>query len=261
MWRVGDRLLNGPGLAGRRTVAGRCGPTLAGMVRVIAHRGASAAAPENTIEAFRLARELGADWVELDARRTADGVVVVHHDDHLADGRSIVELARAELPAHVCDLTDALDACAGMSVNIEIKNWPDDRDFDDTFAVAGFVVAEAGRRGSHGEVLVSCFHRPTLDRVRELDPAVPTAFLHHHEPRSWDELAADVAGAGHVALHPWDGVVDVELVAAAKEHGLDVNVWTVDDPDRMAELVALGVDGLCTNVPDVARRVVGPVGG
>jgi len=56
------------------------------MVKVIAHRGASAAAPENTIEAFLLARELGADWVELDARRTADDRIVVHHDAELADG-------------------------------------------------------------------------------------------------------------------------------------------------------------------------------
>src|SRR3954465_13219995 len=99
------------------------------MVKVIAHRGASAAAPENTVEAFRLARELGADMVELDARRTADGQVIVHHDAHLADGRAIVELSRSELPTHVCDLADALDACEGMQVNIEIKNWPDDPDF------------------------------------------------------------------------------------------------------------------------------------
>lgn len=229
------------------------------MVRVIAHRGASAAAPENTIEAFHLAKDLGADWVELDARRTADGAVVVNHDAHLADGRAIVVLGRAELPDHVCDLTAALDACAGMSVNIEVKNWPGDPDFDPTDAVADFVVAEVRRRRSHAEVLVSCFHQPTVDRVHELDPAIPTAYLHHLDERSWDQLATDVAAAGHVALHPWDGVVDQALVAAAKDHGLEVNVWTVDDADRMAALVALGVDGLCTNVPDVARAVVGPL--
>ncbi|QXC60971.1 glycerophosphodiester phosphodiesterase [Aquihabitans sp. G128] len=226
------------------------------MVRVIAHRGASKAAHENTIEAFHLAKELGADWVELDARRTRDGAVVVHHDAQLPDGRDIVALDRADLPASVCDLTAALDACAGMSVNIEIKNWPDDVDFDSTFAVADFVVAEVGRRGSHAEVLVSCFHRATLDHVHAGDAAIPTAFLHHYEDRSWDEVAADVAAAGHVALHPWDGVVDQDLVGAAQAHGLEVNVWTVDDPERMAALIALGVDGLCTNVPDVARSVV-----
>lgn len=226
------------------------------MVRVIAHRGASASAPENTIEAFHLARDLGADWVELDARRTADAEVIVHHDAHLGDGRAIVGLHRSELPDHVCHLTAALDACAAMSVNIEIKNWPDDPDFDATETVADHVVAEVARRRSQSDVVVSCFHRPTIDRVRQLDPAIATAFLHHRVDRSWDQLAAEVAAAGHTALHPWDGVVDATLVTAAREHGLEVNVWTVDDPDRMAELVALGVDGICTNVPDVARTVV-----
>ena len=231
-------------------------PYASAMVRVIAHRGASAAAPENTIEAFHLARDLGADWVELDARRTADGAVIVHHDAHLADGRAIVDLRRSELPGHICDLTAALDACTAMSVNIEIKNWPEDPDFDASEAVASFVVAEVGRRRSQSGVLVSCFHQPTIDRVHELDPTIATAFLHHRVDRSWDRLAADVAAAGHSALHPWNGVVDAVLMTAAREHGLEVNVWTVDDPERMAELVTLGVDGLCTNVPDVARTVV-----
>jgi glycerophosphoryl diester phosphodiesterase len=215
------------------------------MVRVIAHRGASAAAPENTIEAFRLARELGADWVELDARRTADGAVIVHHDAHLPDGRAIVELARADLPASVCDLADALDACEGMSINIEIKNWPTDPDFDASEQVAEQVVALVRERSLHDRVLVSCFH-----------PSLRTAFLHVLIDRSWDDLAAAVAAAGHVALHPWDGLVDEALVAAATAHGLEVNVWTVDDPVRMAQLVELGVHGLCTNVPDVARGVL-----
>ncbi|CAN5755184.1 glycerophosphodiester phosphodiesterase family protein [soil metagenome] len=235
---------------------GRAGAYAAAMVRVIAHRGASAAAPGNTIAAFHLARTLGADWVELDARRTFDGRVVVHHDQHLADGRAVVDLQRHELPDHVCGLSDALDACAPMSVNIEIKNWPDDVDFDPSESVAELVVAEVARRAAHDSVLVSCFHRPTLDRVRVLDDRLPTAFLHHVVDGGWDELAAGLAADGHVALHPWDGVVDASLVAAATAHGLGVNVWTVDDPVRMAALVELGVGGLCTNVPDVARRVV-----
>ena len=229
------------------------------MVRVIAHRGASAAAPENTIEAFRLARRLGADWVELDARRTADGQVIVHHDATLEDGRTICELRRVELPGHVCDLTDALDACEGMSINIEVKNWPDDPDFDPGESVARQVVELVGRRGLRDRVLISCFHYPTIELVRELDPAIPTAFLHIVVDQTWDELAERVAAAGHVALHPWDHIVDQALVDAAKAHGLEVNVWTVDDPERMAQLVAFGVDGLCTNVPDVAREVVGPL--
>ena len=230
------------------------------MVRVIAHRGASAAAPENTIEAFRLARELGADMVELDARRTADGQVVVHHDATLPDGRTIVELARAELPASVPDLRDALAACEDLDVNIEIKNWPADPDFDPDEQVARDVVALVDELGMGHRVLVSCFHYPTLAVVHELAPALPTAFLHLLADRSWDDLADQVAGDGHVALHPWDGIVDQALVDAARAHGLAVNVWTVDDPERMEQLVALGVTGLCTNVPDVARALLDDLG-
>jgi glycerophosphoryl diester phosphodiesterase len=226
------------------------------MVRVIAHRGASAAAPENTVEAFRLAREMGADWVELDVRRSLEGDLVVHHDAELADGRVIVELPSVELPRTVCDLAEALEACEGMSINIEIKNWPGDPDFDATEQVARGVVELVRAEALHDRVLVSCFHYPTIQLVRELDPGIDTAFLHLLIDRSWDELAADVAAAGHVALHPWDYLVDDALVEAAREQGLEVNVWTVDDPERMVQLVEMGVHGLCTNVPDVARRIV-----
>lgn len=232
------------------------GPKVGAMTRVIAHRGASAAAPENTVEAFELARELGADWVELDVRRTADGRLAVHHDPVLADGRTIVDLTWDDLPEQVCDLPAALDACAGMKVNIEIKNAPEDPDFDESFTLAEQVVKEIQSRGSHQEVLVSCFHLPTLDRVVELDAEVPTAFLHMIVDQTWAELAPTVADRGHQALHPWFGLVDASMMDAARGAGLEVNAWTVNDPDHMVALLDLGVHGLCTDLPDVARRVV-----
>ena len=114
------------------------------MVLVIAHRGASAAAPENTIEAFVLARELGADWVEFDVRRTADGVVVVHHDAHLPDGRLLGDLTVDELPGHVPNLAEALEACDGVGVNIEIKSLPDDPEFDADHLVSAAVAGLVG---------------------------------------------------------------------------------------------------------------------
>ena len=226
------------------------------MVKVIAHRGASAAAPENTLEAFRLARDLGADWVELDARRTADGAVVVHHDARLPDGRPIVDLARADLPASVCGLAEALDACAGMGVNIEIKNLVSDPDFEPDEVVADVVVAEVAGRAGQAEVLVSSFSRATIDRVHGLDPAIATAYLFFAAPDDPVALADEMRRSGHAALHPWDHLADAALVRAAHDAGLEVNVWTVDDPERMGALMDLGVDGLCTNVPDVARAVV-----
>jgi glycerophosphoryl diester phosphodiesterase len=222
---------------------------------VIAHRGASAAEPENTLAAFRAAKTLGADWVELDVRRTADGTLAVHHDERLTDGRALVDLDRAALPSEVAVLSDALDACAGMGVNIEIKNWPDDADFDPDRRLADAVVALVASRGDRARVLVSCFDLATADRVHALDPGIETAWLTARvdEPA----VAADrCVRHGHVALHPWAPLVDAALVDACHAVGVRVNTWTVDDPGWMARLADMGIDGIVTNVPDVARSVL-----
>lgn len=221
---------------------------------VIAHRGASAAFPENTLAAFNGARELGADAVELDARRTRDGQVIVHHDAVLSDGRVIVETLAADLPDHIPTLDTAVDAAAGMAVNIEIKNWPDDPDFDPGQLVADAVVALVATSGRRRELLVSCFHLPTIDHVRAADPDVETALL--HALVDGPTALARAVAHGHPVLHPWDPLVDEALVAAAHDAGVRVNVWTVDDPGRMAQLAGWGVDGIVTNVPDVARRAL-----
>jgi len=222
---------------------------------VIAHRGASAAHPENTVAAFVGARDAGADGVELDARRTADGHVIVHHDAQLPDGRVIVDLSAAELPDHVPSLAEALDASAGMVVNIEIKNWPDDPDFDGTEQVAAQVVDLVSSTGWRDDVLVSSFHLPTVDRVRELDAGLATAFLHIRI--DGPTALAQAVEHGHGALHPWDPFVSADLVARAHELGIKVNTWTVDDPDRMVELAGFGIDGIVTNLPDLARETLG----
>ncbi|MEO9224307.1 MAG: glycerophosphodiester phosphodiesterase family protein, partial [Acidimicrobiales bacterium] len=91
---------------------------------VYGHRGAPERRHENTIEGFTVAKGLGVDGVELDARRTADGRIAVHHDAHLDDGRVLCDVAEADLPGCVPGLAAALDACRGIIVNIEIKNSP-----------------------------------------------------------------------------------------------------------------------------------------
>ena len=215
---------------------------------VIGHRGAAGRFTENTVAAFEGALALGADWVELDVRRTADGVLAVHHDDRLADGRAIAELVGRDLPVHVPDLLAALLASAGMGVNVEVKPHDDVRVAD---AVVDVV------RSWDGDVLVSSFQLELVDRVRQIADDVPTALLLYVDPAgSVDACAA----AGHAALHPWDPTVDAELVERCHAAGLAVNVWTVDDPDRMRELTAIGVDGIVTNVPDVARAVLDAMG-
>lgn len=220
---------------------------------VIAHRGVSATFPENTIEAFRGAAEHGADWVELDVRRTADHSLVVHHDALLYDGRAIVELAAADLPPSVPTLARALDACAGMGVNIEIKNNEPDPDADVEEFVAEATVALLAQRGGGDEVLISSFNPATLVRVREQAPHLATALL-VVEPAP--DVVDVLLGAGHQALHPFDWFVDEDLVTRCHAAGVKVNVWTVDDTNRMTELLALGIDGLCTNVPAVARALI-----
>ena len=100
---------------------------------MIAHRGASRAERENTVAGVPPGGEMGSDAVELDVRRTADGVLVVHHDPDLADGRVDRRPAAPPICPPTCPTLDAaLDACAGMWVNVEIKNDPDEPDFDPT---------------------------------------------------------------------------------------------------------------------------------
>lgn len=198
------------------------------------------------------ARAQGAAGVELDVRRTADGAMAVHHDAALCDGRLIAALPANQLPEDVPLLDAALDACDGMIVNIEIKNVEVDPDFDPDQLLASAVVDLVHRRRQVPDVLVSCFGLGALERVRSLDPSIATGYL---ASGRWDQLGAlqRAVDAGHSAFHPHDPVVNPELVAAAHAGGLAVNVWTVDDPDRIRWLAReCDVDAIITNVPDVA---------
>jgi glycerophosphoryl diester phosphodiesterase len=225
-----------------------------GVTCVIAHRGASRVEPENTVAAFRRAAELGADMVELDVRRSADGLLVVHHDAHLSDGRAVSATAAADRPPSVPDLDSALDACTGMAVNIEIKNAPGEPGFEPDRRLADDVAATVTARGDTDRIIVSSFDRATIDRLREIaTPPIATAWLVSVPPP--DALDVVVAG-GHQALHPWWQAVDEALVEQAHAAGVAVNVWTCDDPEAMALLAGWGVDGICTNVPDVAVAVL-----
>ena len=226
-------------------------------VQVIAHRGASKVEKENTLAAFRRAGEMGAHAVELDVRRTADGAMAIHHNADLEDGRLICELQASELPAHIPFLPEALDACAGMWVNIEIKNHPIDADFDASDSLAATVAAHLEQRGEDHRWLISCFHRPTIDAMRTFRPEVRTAWLTEGvRPENWERVARDLAGFGHTALHPYVKLLEEGCVRAFHEAGLEVNVWTVDDTDDMSRIIEWGVDGICTNVPDVALEVL-----
>jgi glycerophosphoryl diester phosphodiesterase len=219
---------------------------------IIAHRGASALETENTVAAMARAGALGADGVELDVRRTGDDQLVVHHDPRLTDGRVIREMRAAELPQHVPTLDAALDACAGMFVNIEVKNDPNEPDFDPSDWVARRVCMALSRRGGGPRWLISSFRFETVAACRHADPQLRTAWL---VASADDEVVARTVSAGHLAVHPWVATLDQPSLRLAHSSGLAVNTWTCDDPARIRELIAWGVDGICTNVPDVALAV------
>src|SRR4051794_4333520 len=145
----------------------------------------------NTLPSFTWCRDQGADGVELDVRRTADDQVVVVHDP-APDGSPVADTLRKDLPAYIPDLADALDVCAGMTVVVELKNFPQDSGFDPSQRLPHLVVDLLEERNGRDDVVVSCFGLDALDVVRARAPRVPTAALVLH-PRPLPELLAPIA--------------------------------------------------------------------
>lgn len=223
------------------------------MLEIVAHRGASAYAPENTLAAYDLAVAQGADTIELDVRTTADGDLVLVHDVSLlrtaGDSTEVRYLDRRRMRR----LEDWLRP---PSIEDVLSRYPpnvrflvDVKDPDPYWELR--VVGALERHGLRGRVLVQSFDLAGLSRLHAAAPWLPLAalFRRRDTPRErLDEVARFAQGIG-----PWHGSVDAELVEAAHARGLAVRPWTVDDPAEVARLVALGVDGVITNAPDVAR--------
>ena len=231
---------------------------MAGRPLVLGHRGASAVAPENTVAAFTGARELGADGVELDVRRSADGVLVVHHDPEMRGLGLIASMSFADLRAarpQLATLEEALVACRGLVVNAEVKclPWEPDADVDGSVMRATITAV----RAHDGMMIVSSFDLAAVDRVRAEAPDLATAWLTHGQGVA---AAAEIAAAhGHPWLNP-DVAAALEAgadgIGLAHHAGVLVGAWTVDDPDAARALAEAGVDIVITNVPDVVLAAV-----
>ena len=202
----------------------------------------------------------GADWVELDVRLIADGALIVHHDQWYRDQRTVYSVAADDRPAGVPLLGEALDGCAGMGINIEIKNSPGDlADAPHDLSVVARVLELLAARRDRGlieEILISSFDPPTLDRVRELDPAMPTGLL-VIDPGAPDDAVERAMTAGHVALHPWYPCVDALLMdrCDGRACGSTPGRWTT--PRRSGRWSVWASDGIVTNTPALARRALG----
>jgi len=181
----------------------------------------------------------------------------------LRDGRVIAHLAKHQLPDHIPTLDEALDACGDMWVNVEVKNHRTEPDFDQDdqrmFSTIDVLRRRTRLHGDPTRYLLSCFRRKTVDRAKAAWHELPTAWLTIAVPDA-RSVARDLRQSGHQALHPEVSKVTRELIDACHAEHLKVNVWTCDDPIRMRELIAWGVDGICTNVPDVALQVLRETG-
>lgn len=237
---------------------------------VVAHRGASARYPENTLPAFEAAVALGAQLVELDVRLTADGAPIVMHDPDVSrttDGRGLVheltaaEIARLwagtpEVPARVPTLAEALTVLSGRAgVAIEIKNIPGEPAYDpEGRALVGTALAEVERSGFEGPVLVISFDPRSIATARELAPGVATGFLStdHLGPRDALALARD---AGHDLVLPAASALRSAgpgFVEEAHAAGVRVGTWTVDDGPSVRMFLSWGVDAIASNDVETA---------
>ena len=231
-------------------------------VAVFSHRGRAGIpgrARDNTLEAFAQALATGADGVELDIRATADGVPVVHHDAEV-EGLGPLHLLRSgQLPEWLPTLEAALAVCAGAAVDVEVKSSPAEAGHDPAETVSR-VAAEllAGCLGTPGgprRALVTSFWPAALQAVAEARPELARGLLVAPGLDAGALLDA-AAGLGCRALLPF-GPGGPELVDLVHGQGLAVVCWGVDTEADLAAAGIAGSDGVITDEPRRALRVLG----
>ena len=235
------------------------------MTIVIAHRGASAYAPENTLTAFALAADMGAEMSELDVICTSDGKLVVFHDDTTgrweSTDRVVRDITYADMQSldirgeRVPLLAEVLDLARtrGMRLNVELKHA----------GVAGPVLAAIHDARMTDAVIISSFEPLALHEVRATDARIALAYLMGSD--TWHPLTRlrefwpmpALRQYGCQAWHPYRALPGIAVsIANVRRAGYAVNVWTVNDEAEMRRFALLHVDGIITDKPDVARSLI-----
>ena len=233
--------------------------------QVIAHRGASHAAPENTLAAFARAVAMGADMIELDVQASADGALLVIHDDDTrrvagGAGGPVAALSLREVRGldvggtTIPTLDEVLDLVrgSGIAVNVEVK----------APGIEEGVIAALQSFGLRDVALLSSFNLQVLRRLRQLDRGVGLALLSgtetfHPAVRLREAYPLPLLRRlGAVAWHPHYRLVNAMIVWAVHRAGYRINVWTVDDPAIMNRLLRQGVDGIITDEPDTLLEIL-----
>jgi glycerophosphoryl diester phosphodiesterase len=232
---------------------------------ILAHRGGSAHAPENTLAAFERGFQDGADGFELDVHLSKDGIPVVSHDFTLERVTGVREAVAALTVRELASLDAgswfspefhdqfiptleqvlALATGKDLLINIEIKagyrRYP---------GIEEACLDQVARAAGHLRVIFSSFDHYCLRRIKEIDPQAATGALYSCSLIDAHEYALRI---GVDALHPHHMVIDADYMAACRKAGIQVNTWTVNDPVRARELWAMGVDAIITDDPAAIR--------
>lgn len=229
------------------------------QMKIIAHRGASALAPENTLAAFQLALDHGADGIELDVMLSGDGQLIVIHDDTVdrtTNGTGKVgEMSLPELKTldagggePLPTLQEVFERFGGkFLINVELKNY------SSIFDRLPIAVAEHVKAfGLTDSVLISSFNPFNLPRFHRRVPEVKRGLL----TLPGKAMTGFQRLCRFDALHPFYEDVDAALVQTEHAKGRQVNVWTVDNPTEIKRLAALGVDMIITNDPKQTREIL-----
>ena len=246
-------------------------------IQVVGHRGASGYAPETTLEAYRLAIQMGVDFVETDVHRLRDGTIAAIHDADVTrttNGRGwVAELTLAEVKAldagswfnkanpekarpeyvglRVPTLQEIIDLVKASSAGlcIEIKD-PERYPPDLESSLLSLV------RSNHMEnrTRFLSFSAQSIRKIKDLDASIPTIFLVSSPAKNPVQAAVDIPAdeLGIRYTHATPGMVD-----EARKHDLLISVWTVDKPKDMQRMIKLGVDRITSNYPDRLLRLLG----
>lgn len=244
---------------------------------VISHRGANKVAPQNTIEAFKKSVQFRADGFETDVHLTSDGVPVICHNytiDKTSDGKGAIAtntleyLRRFDFGSyfhHTFRGTEiptleeflSLSERANLKVlNIEIKS-PRNKDYK----IADIIIEAVKAHNLFDKLLISSFDPDLLVYIKDIDEDCKTGFLYSPDkPITYKRVLGkeiDFAKSiGTDALHPHQIFVSQKLVDDAHENGLMVNPWTVNKEKDIIKLVKMGVDGVITDVPNIAKKLI-----
>ena len=243
--------------------------------KVWAHRGASAYAPENSLQAFQMAIDMKADGIELDIYETADGKLVIHHDNDIKRMTGGVEAKITETDfdtlrlynfcgtwgdqfgfVKIPELNEVLDLFKNtdMMINVELKQGSVNYLRAINAAVQAFDMQE--------QIIYSSFDHVKLYQMKKINPKADTATLYGdpmYEPWCYGKML------GIKAVHPHYQQLyrykeyDLDFVKNAHENGIEVNPWTANKEGIMRFLARCGVDHIITDYPDVALRIVSEV--